>query len=169
MSQANQAKKKKKTTSKYIERIENSIRKSVTPTYNPILPNVEEYDTSQMKAYKDNQIANAEDKFNNAKRQYFVAIDNLFMVASASEDFTKAFDVLQRIQNEGDNWTKSQTKNKLAKRLLGGYGCTKNINEARKLIEEASNLDHTHAKAWLNNYRLIDDFGASEVIKHKMT
>ncbi|CAG8677888.1 23748_t:CDS:2, partial [Dentiscutata erythropus] len=35
-----------------------------------------------------------------------------------------------------------------------------NINEAQKLIEEAFNLDHTHARVWLNNYRLINDFGA---------
>ncbi|CAG8724010.1 13499_t:CDS:1, partial [Dentiscutata heterogama] len=56
---------------------------------------------------------------------------------------------------------KSQIKNKLGRRLLGGYGCKQNINEARNLIEEASNLGHTHAKVWLNNYNSNNDFGAS--------
>ncbi|CAG8854165.1 44082_t:CDS:2, partial [Gigaspora margarita] len=90
---------------------------------------------SQMKTSKDNQITIAENKFNIAKRQYFDAIDNLFKIASASEDLIKAFEVLQRIQNE-------------------------DINKARKLIEEASNLGHTHAKVWLSAYHLTVDFGA---------
>ncbi|CAG8809283.1 5661_t:CDS:1, partial [Gigaspora rosea] len=54
------------------------------------------------------------------------------------------------------------------KRLLGGFGCQQNINEARKLIEEAAKLGHTHATIWLNKYRLTNDFGASEVIRNKM-
>ncbi|CAG8775888.1 19501_t:CDS:2 [Dentiscutata erythropus] len=78
-----------------------------------------------------------------------------------SEDYKKAFEVLQKIQNEGDNLTKSKIKNKLGRRLLGSYGCKQNINEARKLIEEASNLGHTHARVWFNKYRLINDFGAN--------
>ncbi|CAG8708989.1 3004_t:CDS:2 [Gigaspora margarita] len=58
MSQANQTKKKKKTTSKYIDRIENSIRESVTPTFNPILPNVEEYDVNVWKQYNIDLLKN---------------------------------------------------------------------------------------------------------------
>ncbi|RIB08080.1 hypothetical protein C2G38_2045470 [Gigaspora rosea] len=121
-----------------------------------------------MKTYKDNQIANAENKFNIAKRQYLDAIDNLFKIASVYGDLIKVFEVLQRIQNEGDDQIKSQIKNKLGKRSFGCYGCKQNINEARKLIEEASKLGHTCAKVWLKNYRFINDFGASEVIKNRM-
>ncbi|CAG8812257.1 44237_t:CDS:1 [Gigaspora margarita] len=44
MSQGEYPKKKKKTTNKYIEHIENSSCESVNPTYNSILPNLEVYD-----------------------------------------------------------------------------------------------------------------------------
>ncbi|KAF0366329.1 hypothetical protein F8M41_013631 [Gigaspora margarita] len=134
------------------------------------------------KIAKDNKIANAQNNFNISKSQYLIAMNNfnkakiqyfaeldyLFNIASTSEDYSKAFEVLQRIQNKGDDWTKGQTKNKLKKRLLCGFGCQQNINEARKLIEEAAKLGHSHARIWSNQYHLIDDFGASEVIKNKM-
>ncbi|CAG8511330.1 13311_t:CDS:2 [Gigaspora rosea] len=47
-------KKKKKTTYKYIERIKNPSSELVRPTYNPVLPNSEEYNVEVWKNYNLN-------------------------------------------------------------------------------------------------------------------
>ncbi|CAG8442708.1 hypothetical protein C2G38_2193374 [Gigaspora rosea] len=121
---------------------------------------------STLKTYKRSN--NAEVEFDNAKNQYLAAIDKLFKVACASDDHAKAFKILEKIQDEGDNRTKGTIKFKLGILLLGGFGCTKNINEAQKLIKEASKHGHTHASVLVKTYNSSADFGASVVIKDKM-
>ncbi|CAG8792451.1 2325_t:CDS:2, partial [Racocetra fulgida] len=81
----------------------------------------------------------AKNQYLAAEKQYLAAIDKLLKVACASDDHTKAFEILQQIQNEGNDQTK-----------------------------EASRLGHTHARVWANIYNSSDDFGASVVIDQNM-
>ncbi|CAG8856363.1 14850_t:CDS:1, partial [Gigaspora margarita] len=107
----------------------------------------------------------AKTKFKKDEDEYFKTLDRLFKVANASDDEQEAFKFLQKIQDEGNNFNKSQVKNKLGMRLLGGFGCKQDIREAQRLIEEASNLGLTAANVWIKHYSSKQDFGASDVIK----
>ncbi|CAG8641897.1 24410_t:CDS:1, partial [Gigaspora margarita] len=100
--------------------------------------------------------------------KYFKALDRLFKVAKASKDEKEAFKVLQKIQNEGNDFHKSQVKYKLGMRILGGVGCIQDITEAQSLIEEASNLGLAAAIAWISANSNKYDFGASNIKKQNM-
>ncbi|CAG8489339.1 13086_t:CDS:1 [Racocetra fulgida] len=111
---------------------------------------------------------NANEIFKKAENEYIKSLNETFKVACASDDYESAFKLLQLIQNKGNNFTKSQVKNKMGMRLLGGFGCQQDIEQARKLITEASNLGLTSASAWISLYGSKLDFGASEVIGRNM-
>ncbi|RIB07337.1 hypothetical protein C2G38_2214725 [Gigaspora rosea] len=109
---------------------------------------------------------NAKEIFVKAEKSYIKNLNETFKVACASDAYELAFKVLQLIQNEGNNFTKSQVKNKMGMRLLGGFGCKQDIEQARELIEEAKQLGLTSARVWISRYGSKTDFGASEVIRY---
>ncbi|CAG8717435.1 11099_t:CDS:2, partial [Racocetra persica] len=119
----------------------------------------------------------AKSKFNETKSQYqktkskkthteyIKATNDLYKAAYYLSNHTETFEILQKIQNEGNEETKGIIKFKLGRMYLGGFVCKKNIFEGLRLTIEATRNGHTNTRAWVNNYDSSDDFGASIVIK----
>ncbi|CAG8775322.1 5828_t:CDS:1 [Gigaspora margarita] len=103
-----------------------------------------------------------------AENKYNEKLNEIFRVACALDDYETAFEFLQFIQNEGNNFTKSKVIYKIRMRLLGGFGCKQDIPQGQELIKKASRLGLTSANAWIKQHGSKNDFGASEVVSRKM-
>ncbi|CAG8822713.1 28566_t:CDS:2, partial [Gigaspora margarita] len=112
------------------------------------------------------RINEAKKIFKEAEDDYNKQLNETFRVACASDDYKIAFEFLQSIQNEDNNFTKSKVINKIGMRLLGSFSCKQDIAQGRELIKKASTLGLTSAITWVNLYDSKSDFGASEIINH---
>ncbi|KAF0480821.1 cytochrome P450 [Gigaspora margarita] len=124
-------------------------------------------------------ISNFSKKFYDAKKNYETAkkeaedeyneeLNKIFRITCALDNYEKAIEFFELIQNEGNDFTKSKVLYKIRKRLFGGFGCEQNITKGRELIKKASSLGLTSASVWIKQYESKHDFGASEVFSRNL-